>query len=94
MNVAGSIERNAVSYPSWRPTCGGTSTVTVNSSPDATPGTTAIPMPGGLVEGTETILLLTAMLILPGAFVLLAWVMAGLVVVTIFQRLRWAVRHL
>jgi phosphatidylglycerophosphate synthase len=48
--------------------------------------TTTVHMPVGLVEGTETIVLYTAMLVLPQYFEVLAWVMAALVAVTVVQR--------
>jgi phosphatidylglycerophosphate synthase len=55
---------------------------------------TSIAMPGGLVEGSETVLFFTAMLLMPASFVLLAGVMAGLVLLTVLQRVWWAERHL
>lgn len=55
---------------------------------------TTITMPSGLIEGAETILFYTLFLLLPGVAVVLFWTMALLVLVTIGQRLRWAMRHL
>lgn len=55
---------------------------------------TTITMPTGLIEGAETVLFYTLFLLLPGAAVVLFWTMALLVLVTIGQRLRWAMRHL
>jgi phosphatidylglycerophosphate synthase len=57
-------------------------------------GTTLIAMPAGLVEGGETIVLFAGMLLVPGAFPVLALAMAALVVLTVLQRIRWAVRRL
>ena len=56
--------------------------------------TTSVHMPGGLVEGTETIVLFTVMLAVPRAAVPLFLVMAGLVAITVGQRLWWAARNL
>lgn len=55
---------------------------------------TSITMPTGLIEGTETILFFTTMLLFPAVFVPIAQVMALLVVATIIQRLAWARVHL
>lgn len=55
---------------------------------------TSIAMPSGLVEGTETIVLFTLFILVPGALVPLFAVMAALVLITVGQRLRWAARHL
>ncbi len=55
---------------------------------------TTITMPGGLIEGTETVLFYTLFLVFPGATVLLFRLMAVLVSATIVQRLIWAIRHL
>ena len=44
---------------------------------------------GGLTEGTETLLFLTAMCLWPAQFALLAWVFAGLCAVTTATRLWW-----
>lgn len=56
------------------------------------PGTTSIVMPTGLIEGTETIILFTLIILLPAYAPLLMWTMAALVGVTAFQRLLWARR--
>ncbi len=48
---------------------------------------TSVHMPTGLIEGTETIVIYAAMLLLPQHFEVLAWAMAALVGVTIVQRL-------
>lgn len=58
------------------------------------PRSTTIAMPGGLIEGTETVLLFTAMLLMPGSFVVLAGVMSGMVLLTVLQRIWWATRNL
>jgi phosphatidylglycerophosphate synthase len=55
---------------------------------------TSITMPGGLIEGAETILFYTLFLLLPGALVPLFWLMAALVFITAGQRLLWARRAL
>lgn len=55
---------------------------------------TTVTMPGGLIEGTETILFYTLFLLFPGELVALFSLMALLVLVTAAQRLAWAVRHL
>lgn len=55
---------------------------------------TAITMPGGLIEGTETIIFYTLFLLVPWAMVPLFVTMALLVLVTVGQRLVWAVRNL
>ena len=55
---------------------------------------TSIELPGGLVEGAETVVFFTAMLLLPTWTPVLCWVMAVAVAVTILQRLAWAVRAL
>jgi phosphatidylglycerophosphate synthase len=51
---------------------------------------TAVPIPRGLVEGTETVVLVALMLALPGWAVPLMWIMAGLVALTVVERVRWA----
>ena len=48
---------------------------------------TSIEMPSGLVEGTETIVLYSLLLALPGWQPGWAWLMSGLVGITILQRL-------
>jgi phosphatidylglycerophosphate synthase len=55
---------------------------------------TSIVMPGGLVEGTETVLFYTAMLLFPTIFGALSLTMAALVFATVVQRLLWSWRHL
>lgn len=55
---------------------------------------TSVTMPTGLVEGAETIVLYTLFLLFPGALVPIFLLMAGLVLITVGQRLIWAVRHL
>jgi phosphatidylglycerophosphate synthase len=55
---------------------------------------TTVTMPGGLVEGAETVVLFTLFLLLPGALVPLFGLMALLVLLTALQRVVWATRHL
>ncbi len=55
---------------------------------------TSIVMPGGLIEGTETGLFYTAMLLFPSAFSTLSLTMAALVFATVVQRLVWSWHHL
>ncbi len=55
---------------------------------------TTFAMPAGLVEGAETMLLFSAMLLFPGLAMVLFLTMAGLVAVTVAQRVVWAVQHL
>jgi hypothetical protein len=55
---------------------------------------TSIAMPAGLIGGTETIVFYTAFIFFPGVLPWLFSLMGLLVVVTIVQRLLWAVRHL
>jgi phosphatidylglycerophosphate synthase len=55
---------------------------------------TTVAMPGGLIEGAETIIFYTLFLLLPGYAALLFTVMAILVLVTAAQRVAWAARHL
>jgi phosphatidylglycerophosphate synthase len=61
--------------------------------PALTGETTAVHMPSGVVEGAETIILYTAMLLWPQYLGPLAWAMSALVSVTVVQRLvfvsRW-----
>lgn len=61
---------------------------------DARGELTTVTMPAGLVGGTETIIFYSAFLIWPGALRWLFPVMAGLVMLGVFQRLWWARRHL
>lgn len=53
---------------------------------------TSTTMPSGLVEGTETIVLFSLMLLLPDLAVALFWVMAAAVLVTAAGRVVWAAR--
>lgn len=55
---------------------------------------TTVTMPGGLVEGAETVVLFTLFLLFPGALIPLFGLMAVLVVLTAAQRVVWTVRHL
>jgi phosphatidylglycerophosphate synthase len=55
---------------------------------------TTIAMPAGLIGGTETIIFYTLFILWPAALPLLFWLMAGLVLVTIGQRVVWAVKQL
>jgi hypothetical protein len=51
-------------------------------------------MPAGLIGGTETIIFYSLFLLWPLYLVPLYLLMAGLVLVTVGQRLVWASRHL
>lgn len=55
---------------------------------------TTVTMPGGLIEGAETIVFFTLFLLFPGALVPLFGLMAALVLVTVAQRITWALSHL
>lgn len=55
---------------------------------------TTVTMPPGIVAGTETVVLYTAMLLWPTACATLFAVMAALVMVNVVQRLWWAWKHL
>ncbi len=55
---------------------------------------TTVTMPGGLIEGLETIIFYTFFLLFPQWLPGLFAVMAGLVLVTAFQRVIWAIRNL
>lgn len=55
---------------------------------------TSATMPGGIIEGTETVLFYTAFLLFPAQVDLLFTAMGVLVAMTIMQRLLWAMRHL
>ena len=60
-----------------------------------TPTYTAVTMPGGLVEGAETILFFCVLLLAaPSLVPTLFWVMSACVLVTIGQRVVWALKHL
>lgn len=54
---------------------------------------TTITMPGGVIEGTETIIFYCLFLLFPGALVPLFITMALLVLVTVVQRILWAIRR-
>jgi phosphatidylglycerophosphate synthase len=56
----------------------------------SSPTYTSIPIPTGLIEGTETILFYSLFLLLPAYAPYLMVAMAFLVIITIFQRLSWA----
>lgn len=60
----------------------------------ATDRLTSIEMPAGLIEGTETIVIYSIWFLLPQAVGWLFLAMAGLVLVTVGQRLWWAYHHL
>lgn len=55
---------------------------------------TSVVMPGGLVEGTETVVFFALFIVFPGAAVPLMLTMAGAMGVTVIQRVVWATRHL
>ena len=55
---------------------------------------TTIAMPAGIIGGTETIVFYGAFIIFPTHLVWLFSLMAGLIVITIGQRLVWAARHI
>lgn len=55
---------------------------------------TSVTMPAGLIGGTETIIFYTAFIFFPSVLAWLFGLMGLLVVVTILQRLLWAIRHL
>lgn len=55
---------------------------------------TSIVMPAGLVGGTETIVFYSIFIIFPSVLVWSFCLMGFLVIVTIVQRLLWAIRHL
>lgn len=57
-------------------------------------GPTTVAMPGGLIEGAETVVVYALMLALPAAALGLAWGLAACVVITIGQRVAWAARTL
>ena len=61
---------------------------------DARGELTTITMPGGLIEGTETILFYTMFLLFPGSSVYVFMLMGLLVVATVGQRLVWAMEYL
>lgn len=55
---------------------------------------TSVTMPGGLIEGAETVVLYALMLAVPSFAPTLFLAMAAAVVITIGQRMVWATRHL
>ncbi|KAL8726436.1 MAG: hypothetical protein Q9166_006714 [cf. Caloplaca sp. 2 TL-2023] len=55
---------------------------------------TSLMMKPALVEGMESALLFTAMLVYPSALQTLSWTMAGLVAIGIIQRTLWVVKAL
>jgi phosphatidylglycerophosphate synthase len=55
---------------------------------------TAAPIPRGIVEGTETVVLFALMLAVPAWALQLMWIMAALVALTVAERVRWAGRQL
>ncbi len=55
---------------------------------------TSVAMPGGLIEGTETILFYVSFYLLPGYLAVLYLLMASLVLLTVFQRGVWAAQAL
>lgn len=55
---------------------------------------TSVTMPAGLIGGTETIVFYSAFILFPGVLPWLFGLMGLLIVVTIVQRLLWAIRHL
>ncbi len=57
-------------------------------------GFTSAPLPRGIIEGTETVVLYTLILALPAWSLALVWVMAGLVALTVVERVRWGMRRL
>ncbi len=60
----------------------------------ATGTVTSVPMPTGVVEGTETIIFFTLFFAVPRWWVVLFLLMAGLTFLGIVQRMIWAVRVL
>lgn len=64
-----------------------------DAHPDST-GPTTIVMPSGIVEGTETLVVFSLLLAFPDHAVVWTSAMAFLVVVTVLQRVAWALRHL
>lgn len=55
---------------------------------------TSVDMPSGLIGGAETILFFSAFILLNQWLAVLFWIMSVMVVITIGQRLHWAVEHL
>ncbi|NJP07697.1 MAG: CDP-alcohol phosphatidyltransferase family protein [Chloroflexaceae bacterium] len=54
---------------------------------------TTVTMPGGLIEGLETMIFFALFLLFPASIGPLFAIMALLVVVTVIWRLSWAIRH-
>lgn len=54
---------------------------------------TSAPLPRGLVEGFETVVLYALILLLPAWSLTLVWVMAALVLMTAVERVRWGMRR-
>jgi phosphatidylglycerophosphate synthase len=57
-------------------------------------GPTSVALPPGLIEGSETIIFFIAFILLPDRLTTLFWSMSVLLLLTIAQRIAWAVRHL
>lgn len=57
-------------------------------------GSTSIPMPSGVVEGTETIVAYALMLLWPAAAVPIVWILAGATFAGVAQRVIWAHSHI
>lgn len=55
---------------------------------------TSVTMPAGLIEGTETIVFYTLFFLLPSFLTWLFTIMGILVIITIIQRMVWALNHL
>ena len=55
---------------------------------------TSVTMPGGLIEGAETVLFFCLFCLFPGELLFLYLLFSALIVVTVLQRLFWAQRHL
>ncbi len=55
---------------------------------------TSVPMPTGLVEGGETVILYTIFFLFPSILSILFFITSGLTVVGIIQRLRWGYKNL
>jgi phosphatidylserine synthase len=63
-------------------------------TPDALTSATHVPLPRGLIEGTETIVLFTIALAVPSAVVVIWALMATAVTATALERVRWTWRTL
>ncbi len=57
-------------------------------------GSTSIPMPSGVVEGTETIVAYAIMLLWPAAATAIIWILAGATLAGVAQRVAWAHLHM